>query len=267
MYDRLLIPVSEPSLVEPMIRFASALLEPDGEIRILHVIPTRTLPELTRQWRASVNVVVPAHEAGAALDIRVDPEVRASPDVSGEILERAEAHGIDGIVMTLRGDRRSHSPFFGHTATSVLHHAPCDVIIVNRLALTVGAAPRILLPSFGGSPPPKLLRLAEEIAVANRGVPIVTMALSGRSPNGRTAPASRTPRGVPMEHRRSILAGALLGSRRRLPEQLIHEAARLRFGFLLVGEEAIRPEGPILTRRFLEELFRNAPCPVMAVRG
>src|SRR5579871_4818685 len=135
MYRRILIPVSQPNEVEPMIRFAAALLEADGEIRVLHVIPTVTMPEVTRRWRESVNLVIPAHEAGAALDVRVDPEVRASSDVPGEILESAESHGVDAILMPLRGDRRGTNPFFGHTASAILHHAPCDVLIINRLAL------------------------------------------------------------------------------------------------------------------------------------
>ncbi|MCI4357897.1 MAG: universal stress protein [Thermoplasmata archaeon] len=267
MYRRLLLPVSEPSLVEPLIRFSSALLDSDGEIRVLHVIPTKTLPELTRQWRASVNLVVPAHEAGAALGVRVDPEVRASTDVAGEILESAETHGTEGIVMTLRGDRRSHSPIFGHIASSILHHAPCDVIVVNRLALTGDPSPRILLPSFSDPAPPKLLRLAEELAVANRGVPIITLTLATRGQGARGSSATRTPRGIPLEHRHSFFSQSLLGSHRRLPELLVHEASRERFGFLLIGEEALHPEGPILTRRVLEDLFRRAPCPVMAVKG
>ncbi|HEV2519694.1 MAG TPA: universal stress protein [Thermoplasmata archaeon] len=267
MYGRILLPVSEPSLVEPLVRFSSGLLDSDGEIRVLHVIPTKTLPELTRQWRASVNLIVPAHEAGAALGVRVDPEVRASTDVAGEILESAETHATEAIALTLRGDRRSHSPIFGHVASSILHHAPCDVIVVNRLALTGDPAPRILLPSFSDPAPPKLLRLAEEISVANRGVPIVTMTLSTRGQGGRGSFSTRSPRGVPIEHRRTFFSETLLGSRRRLPELIVQEAERQRFGFLLIGEEALHPEGPILTRRFLEELFRRAPCPVMAVKG
>ncbi len=66
-----------------MIRFGAMLLDPDGEIRVLHIIPTTTLPQVAREWRNSVNLVVPAHEAAAALDVRVDPEVRASTDVPG----------------------------------------------------------------------------------------------------------------------------------------------------------------------------------------
>jgi nucleotide-binding universal stress UspA family protein len=269
VYRRLLIPVSEPPEVEPMIRFGAALLDADGEIRVLHVIPTTTLPEVTRQWRASVNLVIPAHEAGAALDVRVEPEVRASVDVAGEILESAENHAVDGILMTLRGDRRTRGPFFGHTASAVLHHAHCDVIIVNRLALVEERIPRILIPTFSAFPPPKALRLAEEIALRHSGVPIVTLRLGSRDAANAPDDAGplRSPRGVPMAHRQSFISTALLGRRRRLPELILQQAQRERFGLLLVGEESVSAEGPLLTRRFLEELFRGAPCPVMAVRG
>ncbi|HUI38439.1 MAG TPA: universal stress protein [Thermoplasmata archaeon] len=267
MYRRILIPVREPSEVEPLIRFAAGLLDADGEIRLLHVIPTTTLPELTRQWRASVNLIVPAHETGAALDVRVEPEVRASVDVPGVILESAETHGTDAILMTLGGDRRARRPFFGHVTSAILHHAPCDVVVINRLALVEGSLPRILVPTFSELAPPKLLRLAEAMAVRNHGIPIVTLEISLRGRGGHGAVASRSPRGVPIEHRRSFFSRALLGHRRELAELILGEAARQRYGLLLVGEEAIHPEGPLLTRRFLEELFRAAPCPVMAVRG
>src|SRR5215472_8834774 len=101
MYHRLLIPVVEPSEVEPLIRLGAMLLEPDGEIRVLHVISGGSLPEVTREWRSSVNIVVPAHEAGAALDIRVDPEVRGASDVTAEILDSVETHQTDAILMTI----------------------------------------------------------------------------------------------------------------------------------------------------------------------
>lgn len=269
MYRRLLIPVSEPSEVEPLIRFGADLLDADGEIRVLHVIPTTTLPEVTRQWRASVNLVVPAHEAGAALDVRVDPEVRAAVDVAAEILESAETHSVDGIMMTLRGDRRSRNPFVGHTASGVLHHAHCDVMVVNRLALIEEKVQRILIPTLSASAPPKAMRLAEELAVRRRGIPIMTLALGARGEGHGEGvpPPSRSPRGLPLERRQSFISKTLLRRRRRLPDLILREAARERYGLLLVGEEATHAEGPLLTRRFLEELFRAAPCPVMAVRG
>ncbi len=266
MYRRILIPVSEPSVVEPMIRFGSGLLEPDGEIRLLHIIPTTTLPAVTRQWRDSVNIVVPAHEASAALDVRVDPEVRASTDVVGEILESAETHGVDAIVMTLRGDRRSRNPFVGHTASSILHHSHADVVVVNRLALAEEKIPRILIPWLGSQPEPTALTLAEEISVRHQGVPIISLHLAREAAASADRGPKRSPRGVPIQHRLVFLRGLGLGAGNRLAELVLTAAARERFGLLLVVEES-EGGGIQITRRFLEELFRAAPCPVMAVRG
>jgi nucleotide-binding universal stress UspA family protein len=268
MYRKLLIPIDQPADVDPMIRFGSLILDADGEIRVLHVIPTISLPEVTRLWRASVNIVVPAHEAGAALDVRVDPEVRAAVDVGGEILESAESQDVDAILMTLRGNRRSRNPFVGHTASAVLHHAHCDVLVVNRLALAEGRIPRILVPTFSGAVAPKALRVAEEISVRNQKVPIIVLQMipRGTEPSGSEEP-ERTPRGVPIEYRSSVLTSSLMGRRRRFPEIILAQALRERFGLLLVGEEYMQGEGPLLTRRFLGELFRTAPCPVVAVRA
>jgi len=251
-----------------MLRFASMLVDADGEIRVLHVIPTTTLPEVTREWRASVNIVVPAHETGAALDVKVDPEVRAATDVPGEILESAESHGVDAILLSLRGDRRSSRFFVGHTATGVLQHARADVLVLNRLALAAPRIPRILVPTFRDAPHSKSMLLAEELAVRNTPAPVVTLSLGPRE-GSETAPAEdseeTSPRGVTIVHRRSLFAGATLGRRLRIPEVLLLAAARERYGLLLVGEEE-RAGSALITRRFLEELFRAAPCPVLALR-
>jgi len=266
MYRQVLVPVRFPAEVEPLVRFAAQLLEPDGEIRVLHVIPTTTLPEVTREWRASVNLVVPAHEVGAVLDVKVDPEVRASTDVPGEILESAETHGIDAILFSLRGDRRSVNPFVGHTATALLQHARADVLVVNRLALATGSFPRVLVPTFGARPASRTIALAEELSVKTGGAPVITLALGPETGEDVSPGATRTSRGVPTARRTAPLRGAILGRRRRLPEMILAAAARERYGLLLVGEEPVAG-GSLLTRRFLEELFRRAPCPVLAVRA
>ena len=126
--------------------------------------------------------------------------------------------------------------------------------------------PRILLPSLADSAPPKAMRVAEELAVRNKGIPIITLTLSGYGTQGAPAPA-RSPRGVPILHRRSLLSKALLGRRHRLAELILHEAARERYGLLIVGDDSTRYQAPLITRRFLEELYRAAPCPVIAIRG
>jgi nucleotide-binding universal stress UspA family protein len=268
VYRKILLPVATPSEVEPMIRFASMLLETDGEVRVLHLIPAATLTEVTREWRASVNLVVPAHEAGAALDIRVEPEVRSANDIPTEILESAEAHQAEAILLTLRGDRRSRNPLVGHTATGILQHARTDVLVVNRLALTSEKFPRILVATFLPEPPRRATQLAETLSVRNGGVPIVLLSLGPRGPGeGISVHEERSERGVPFTRKRSIFSEALLGRRRRFPELILQAAAKERFGLLVVGEEEPGAGGPLLTRRFLEELFRAAPCPVIALRS
>ncbi|MGB6501713.1 MAG: universal stress protein [Thermoplasmata archaeon] len=267
MYRKILVPVAVPSEVEPMIRFAAMLLETDGEVRVLHLIPAATLPEVTREWRASVNLVVPAHEAGAALDVRVEPEVRLASDIPTAILESAESHGADAIFLTLRGDKRSRNPLVGHTATGILQHAQTDVLVVNRLALTADKIPRILVATFQAEPPRRVMQLAEVLSVRNGGVPVVLLSLGPRGPGeGISVHEERSERGVPFTRKRSIISEALLGRRGRLAELMLQAASKERFGLLLVGEEDADAGGPLLTRRFLEELFRAAPCPVIAMR-
>ena len=268
MYRKILLPVRDASEVEPLVRFGATLLDADGEIRLLHVIPSTALPQVTRAWRASVDLIVPAHEAGAALDVKVDAEVRAATDVPGEILESAESHGVDAILLTLTGDKRSRNPFVGHTASGVLQHAHADVVVLNRLALVAHGYPRILVPAFRADPPPKVLRVAEELSVRHNGIPIVALALLPRGPeaDADSGVEDQSARGVAITRKPTFFPAATMGRRRRLPELLLQAAARERFGLVLVGEESEQATSPMLTRRFLEELFRAAPCPVMALR-
>lgn len=268
MYHRILIPVSEAAEVEPLIRFGAQLLDAEGEIRILHVIPHLSLPEITKAWRESVHIVVPAHETAAAIDVPVEPEVRVAPDVAGEILESATTHSVDAILMTLRGSTRSANPFVGHTASAILQHADSDVLVVNRLVLATQSFGRILLPSFVGGPSPKMLQLAESLALKHEGAPIVSLTLSSEPARAEEIPETGyTPRGLELRHRHTLFPEALLGRRHRLPDLILAAAARERYGFLMVVEDRQNARGPLITRRFLDNLFRAAPCPVMAVRG
>lgn len=269
MYRKILIPVSTPQTVEPLIRFAADLLEPGGEIRVLHVIPAVTIPEVTRLWRASVNIVVPAHEAGAALDVTVEAEVRAGKDVPSEVLETAESHSIDAILLTLHGDRRGRMPFVGHTASALLQHAPCDVLIANRLALSGALYDKVLLPTLRPAVLPKVMQVAENISVRHNGIPLVALHLSsehkGVSIGAATPEESSTSRGVPHLRRLVHLPSRLL-RRSQLPEIILDAAKSERYGLLLVGDDPTHDDTPLLTRRTVEEVFRTAPCPVLTLR-
>jgi len=249
MYRRIMIPVAGPTEVEPLIRQAAELLEPDGEIRVLHIIPNRSLPEMTRAWRAATNIVVPAHETGAALDLRVEPEIRSASGVTSGILDAAEGSEVDALLMTLGDERRSRSPLMGHTSTALLQHATCDVLIVNRLALLDRNPKKILLPSFSDAPRPKAEEVAHQLSLRHGGCPVVSFRVWEAE---AVAAAGRV---------------RMFGRRRDLVGAVVAKVAREGAGLLLLVDDGHQPGGPLLTRTFLEDLFQRAPSPVMALRS
>jgi nucleotide-binding universal stress UspA family protein len=249
VYRRLMIPVAGPTEVEPLIRQGAELLEPDGEIRVLHIIPNRSLPEMTRAWRAATSIVVPAHETGAALDLRVEPEIRSASSATTGILDVAEGSEVDAILLTLSDERRSRSPLMGHTSTALLQHATCDVIIVNRLALLDRNPKKILLPSFSDVPRPKADDIAHQLSLRHGGCPVVSFRVWEAE---AVAAASRRVR--------------MFGRRRDLVGAVVAKVAREGAGLLLLVDDGRQPGGPLLTRTFLEDLFRRTPSPVMALR-
>jgi nucleotide-binding universal stress UspA family protein len=251
VYRRLMIPVAGPTEVEPLIQQGAELLEPDGEIRVVHIIPNRSLPEMTRAWRAATSIVVPAHEAGAALDIRVEPEIRSASSATSGILDAAEGADVDAILLTLSDDRRSRSPLMGHTSTALLQHARCDVIIVNRLALLDRNPKKILLPSFSDAPRPKAEDVAHRLSLRHGGCPVVSFRVWEAE-----AVAAASSHRVRMFGRRRDLVGAVVA-----------KVAREGAGLLVLVDDGHQPGGPLLTRTFLEELFQRAPSPVMALRS
>jgi nucleotide-binding universal stress UspA family protein len=271
MYGRILVPVVVPANVGPLVKMASYLLEPNGEIDVLHVITAKSMPEMTKGWRNSLQVVIPAHETGAALDVRVVPEVKVAPDAAVEILERAETQKADAIVMTLSGfGKKRINPFFGHTTSAILHHATCDVIIVNRLALIMNRIGKILIPSFTVQPAHKVMLAAEAVSAKKGGVPIVTLhmlqgnaAASPDSAHTFVGTASKSPK-----HLKTVLFPSRLFHRRSaLPDMFLEVTRREGYGLCLVGEEGRGVESPLLTRSFIEDLFSRSPCPVMVLKG
>ncbi|TVP72360.1 MAG: universal stress protein [Rhodobacteraceae bacterium] len=135
MYARIIVAVDleHAAQAQALLARATALLDRDGEIRLIHVleeIPGYIAAELPRD-------LAERRRAEAAVELRamIDPaqaaqithEVRRGA-ASGQITQAAEDCGADLIMIA------SHRPglrdyFIGSTAARVIRHARCSVLV------------------------------------------------------------------------------------------------------------------------------------------
>jgi nucleotide-binding universal stress UspA family protein len=271
MYRKIVVPVVTPVYVEPLVKLASRLLEPDGEVHILNVIHEVSMPEIAKGWRSSLHIVIPAHEAAAALDIKVVPEVVVAQDIAIEILERAEALAADAILMTLTADPKHRHKIFGHTSSAILNHASCDVLIVNPLALSATRAAKIILPTLTVQPPPKTMQVAETLSTELGKLPIVTLHMRSGSSRSSTGTSGhefqRTHGRVPRVLKTVLFPARFFHSNALLPTAILNEVRKEGYGLCIVGDEGRGLGREFVTRPFLEELFAISPCPILVLRG
>ncbi len=134
MYDKILVPIEishEHSGINA-IKIAKTLINPDGEIVLVHVIadiptyvatqvPVDLLGSFKKTAQNNLNKI--AKEAGISSKVEIGEGPAASV-----ILEVAESHDIDLIIIA------SHHPglsdyFLGSTASRVVRHAQCSVLV------------------------------------------------------------------------------------------------------------------------------------------
>lgn len=136
MYRKILVPIAEDDAprTDAALEIARALLSPDGEIMILHVIepvsgyvasyiPEETRKALHEETLAMMEAVAARAGHGVAAKVETGHGGRS-------IVERASEDGFDCIVIA------SHRPefqdvLFGSTAAYVARHAPCAVHVLR----------------------------------------------------------------------------------------------------------------------------------------
>ena len=113
---------------------ACKLVDPDGTVRILHVledVPSYIAAELPRDLNdrraaeAKVEMKLLAEAASGGAKVEIETRHGAA---AGQILEAADDHGADLIMIA------SHRPglsdyFIGSTAARVVRHAQCSVLV------------------------------------------------------------------------------------------------------------------------------------------
>ena len=132
-FKRMIVPYEGGALSEDALRLACDLARDWARITAVYVV--RTPPSMPIDaGEASRDVgretLKRAWEIGWELGANVETYLAKAPEVAEGITETAATLDADAIVMSLR---HKHSPgetlVLSHTASRILRHAPCRVII------------------------------------------------------------------------------------------------------------------------------------------
>lgn len=149
---RVLVPLSNPDNVEPLMEIASAVAaERDGEIVALRVsvVPEQVPAELDpKSIESERRLLEQAHSIGERHGVAVTSLVRVGRNPARAILETARERGCDLLVLGWKGYSTTSERIFGEIVDAVVSHARADLMLVK---LTPEARfGRLLLPTAGG---------------------------------------------------------------------------------------------------------------------
>jgi nucleotide-binding universal stress UspA family protein len=148
MYERILLPVSNPRNAEYTLKAALRLLDPNGTIVILSVVGTHEdYPDRAESYRKKTNLVVRLIKSVAPGSAEVVPEVILSSSIRDTIFNQITTHNIDLVILGYSLQSTLHKIRYGDIIYPLMKDAPSDVILANlRYESTFK---RILVPSAG----------------------------------------------------------------------------------------------------------------------
>jgi nucleotide-binding universal stress UspA family protein len=254
-----------------------------SEITAVHVIPTTVPP------RAMLSFTNPAllqphlqRDVSAALDRYVAPAIAASVPsrttvregrAVSEILAVAETASADLIVMGTHGRGAFERSVIGSVAEAVLGRARCPVVTVPGRAVPgsdAGMPETVLWATDFSSPATAALRYALSVA-GKGGADLVLVHAVERDGLGderarvregerrlRKIVTGDQPPGADVE--RVVAVGGAA-------KAIVRIARESRAGLIVMGTHGSRTSHSILCGSTARRVVRDAPCPVLSVRG
>jgi nucleotide-binding universal stress UspA family protein len=135
-FQHIVVPYEGGALSEDALRIACHLVFDESRITAVYVVPIpKDMPVGAEklQEETARQALQQAQTVGRELGVDVETYVAKAPEVADGINETAATLMADAIVMSLR---RKHRPeetmLFSHTASRILRHAPCHVVITYR---------------------------------------------------------------------------------------------------------------------------------------
>jgi nucleotide-binding universal stress UspA family protein len=148
MYNRILLPVSNPKNAEYSLKAALRLLDPGGTIVLLSVVGTREdYPNRAKSYSDKTNLVIRLMRVGQSDDVEIVPEVILASSIHDAILSQISTHQVDMVILGCSLQSTLYKIRYGDIIYPLMNEAPCDVILSNLNYESTFK--RILVPSAG----------------------------------------------------------------------------------------------------------------------
>jgi len=135
-FQHIVVPYEGGALSEDALRIACHLLFDESRITAVYVVPIpKDMPVGAEkpQEDTARETLERAEAIGRELGVDVDTYVAKAPEVAEGVNETAATLMADAIVMSLRRKHtREETMLLSHTASRILRHAPCHVVITYR---------------------------------------------------------------------------------------------------------------------------------------
>jgi nucleotide-binding universal stress UspA family protein/uncharacterized membrane protein YfcA len=279
-----------PVNLDPMARFERILLATDGSE--FSAGAERAAIELARRNNAHLTILsvavynpiyassVPGLEqaaidlaeqhtqsaVGLAAGLQYEVVIKESADPYKGIVEAAEAHRADVIVMGRRGRRGLAMMMVGDATMRVLGHAPCNVMVVPKDA-NIGE--RGILVATDGSRFGDAAALTAGKLARVTGLPLTVLSavMTSHSQKRRQEANLAVQRVKDGLHEEGIKIETLVPESNRAEEAILEHAKKARLDLIVMGTHGRTGLQRVLVGSIAERVIGGADCPVLAVKA
>jgi nucleotide-binding universal stress UspA family protein len=132
----ILVPVDGTPVADEALTLACNLVRKSKSkvyaVFVIEVARTLALDaEMTNEAQRAEGVLVRSEEIAEALDCKVEGEILQARDAGHAIVDEAIERDVSAIVLGVSHDRPLGELDLGRTASYVVEHAPCQVIVLR----------------------------------------------------------------------------------------------------------------------------------------
>jgi nucleotide-binding universal stress UspA family protein len=258
MYDRILIPVGLKTDMKLALGMAVRLLNPDGDITILYVIPSDKLPVTAVEWRKAMGVISQAQSISLEKNIEINYKVKNNLSIARGILKEATSTDYGLLLMTNpRAERRGI--LFGRKIDEIVRNTPVETAILTYSSSQPVTCKKILIPTSGYRHALRAARLAEVLA-KEYGSEITVMYVGTRKDD---ADAVLKPLVSDLEA--NGVKGRPLFKSGPIAQTILDEA-RQGYDLMMIGATERPAYQEFLLGSTADRLVHDAPCAVLMVK-